>query len=787
MTSATLSDPSLSPSILSGSDETPPATSAASAVLQSAHRALNRHLATPQDADAWSSLTNALRVASAALATLNRTQPKGPEVAQALALIRELISSGVHARLAASIPQPAPAAKGWPGLLAMMLLHPSWHCPQAVTLDSVPEWLGEIYAEWLFAVPALFSAPGQAGAFLAHAERHLESLARWTEMNPGASVVKTALDRYHSGSHFARLKLSSANLRRVSELHGRILTRLVRKPGSEPVLTALPRDGRRLRVGFVAPSFDNNVESWASLALFAELERERFETVVYVLRTTASHFEQHARQRAGEFQVLPVEMADQVPMLATAGLDALVFLDEITGSTADVARLAAHRLAPLQIATAAHHHVTTGLSTIDLFVTEASARNVSGHFTERLGLVSGPRRAFDRLGSSQGPDNVPTRAELGLPETGALFLAAADWCEISPETQARWAEILKIVADSHLLIQRVAKDAEDDGGAVTFAANFDRVLQAHGVADNRLILSATPLPTPEELQRLLGAADVYLDAGGSADDFHALLALQAGVPVVTLTGETVRTRGVAALLDSVSAGELVSTDAAGYVALAARLAGDADTRAALRSQLRAAATTLPRALDALATAEAFGDLLETAHDALLASGPARFRNNRQPLTTAVGEREPAELLASGQDAFANGDFLGAATAARLVLRAQPAHAAGRALLGRALLAVGQAKRAVDYLLASVEAADADASRWFDLARALHQNGQRSESIQALETSLRLDGTRADGWLMLIELAESSGAPDMAREALDALREVAPDHPDLANIAARLGC
>jgi hypothetical protein len=41
--------------------------------------------------------------------------------------------------------------------------------------------------------------------------------------------------------------------------------------------------------------------------------------------------------------------------------------------------------------------------------------------------------------------------------------------------------------------------------------------------------------------------------------------------------------------------------------------------------------------------------------------------------------------------------------------------------------------------------------------------------------------------MLVDLAEAGGALDIARDALDALREVAPDHPELENLSARLSC
>ena len=122
--------------------------------------------------------------------------------------------------------------------------------------------------------------------------------------------------------------------------------------------------------------------------------------------------------------------------------------------------------------------------------------------------------------------------------------------------------------------------------------------------------------------------------------------------------------------------------------------------------------------------------------------------------------------------------------ARSALRAEPASPSARALLGRALLGLDQPRRAVDYLLASVETGAADAACWFDLARALKLNQQPTQAVQAIEASLRLDPKFADGWLMLIELAEAAGATDLAREAVGTLGTLVPDHPRLEELRGR---
>jgi tetratricopeptide (TPR) repeat protein len=570
-------------------------------------------------------------------------------------------------------------------------------------------------------------------------------------------------------------------------MHARLVARLERRASSQeqpPILLA--REGRRLRVGFVLPAFDGTEATQAALPMIGRLDSERFEVEVYVLSLTDSPWERYARTTVGQVQALPPDSSEQIRVISQAGLDVLVYASDLGDDKGTLIKLSAHRLAPLQVATSAQHAVTTGCAMIDLFVAgeQSGIADLADQFSERVGLVAGPTRVFDQATAGHSATKQWNRSDVNLAEGAMVFVAAGSWGQIGPETQGAWAEILAELPGSFLLVQRTGPDSDCLAEAQQHSAGFDRILTAHGVTEDRLLVSPSALPSHADLEALLKIGDVFLDVNPSDDETAALSALKANIPVISMGGATLRSGRVAALLRSLGLSNLVATNPAEYAALAVRLAKDGKYRAGIVERIRPALVMGPRVLDALARGDEFGDLIEVAFDEVLAAGASAFRANRVPLRATVDAASVSEHLAAGQAAYAQSDYFIALTEARSALRANPASSPARTLLGRIYLGVDQPRRAVEYLSAATASGESDAACWLDLARAYKLNQQPEQAVQAIVASLRLDPNVATGCLMLVEIADELGAPDLARRAVRALGAMMPHHPQLEELRSR---
>ncbi|MBI3884824.1 MAG: tetratricopeptide repeat protein [Opitutae bacterium] len=747
----------------------PTGESARAALLARVRSALAAYAEEPSDAGGWAALLAVRRDAAALIAAIPSGQKSGAAVEAAFQLIELFAASGASDQPARN--DDLALAKqylsaGWPGLLAAMLLVPACQLPEAPKFDAVPGWLWPKYTAYVFHVPQGFTAPGQAATYAAAYLRRLEELAGWAAKNRGASAVREALTVFCSGNNCIPLYFTGDSLRRHYELRARILTlALVNAPPEE--MPALPRLGRRLRVGFVNRHFGSQTETYTTIPSFEQLDPERFEVVLFAHHTTGSPVEDYARAHAAAFHVLPAALADQLALLRSEWLDVVVFGTNLTAVCHEVTTLALHRVAPLQVANNSSC-TTTGLPQVDLYVsgdlTESAA--APAHFSERLGLLPGPAHAFNYEADRQEPSGTPTRELLQIPADALLFVSAANYFKITPEMQHAWAKLLAAVPGSRLLVHPFNPNWSSSYPIKRFCAEFDRVLAAHGVDPGRLHVSTLKFPSRSDVTGLMALGDVYLDTFPFAGVNSLVDPLEAAIPVVTWEGETFRSRMGAGLLRSLGLTDLITRDADGYHALAVRLAGAAAQRDAWRTQIREKMARAPLFLDPLAASEAFGDLLVAAYDELEANGREAFRANPQPVRAA----------ASGGPAREANLFAGPEEQARATLRATPNDAKARHALGRELLAAGRADRAVAYLLAALEGEGANPVLWFDVARALRANHQMQQAIEALETCLRVDGSHLDGWLLLAEISQAVGSTDMAREAAAIARQLAPADP-----------
>jgi predicted O-linked N-acetylglucosamine transferase (SPINDLY family) len=135
--------------------------------------------------------------------------------------------------------------------------------------------------------------------------------------------------------------------------------------------------------------------------------------------------------------------------------------------------------------------------------------------------------------------------------------------------------ILKAVPGSVLLLY---------GSHASTASNLRTYAARHGVDPQRLVFGER-LPPSEYLARYR-TADLFLDtfpytAGTTASD-----ALWAGLPVLTLTGDSFASRTAASLLAALGLPELITSTQAAYEQLAIELSIDSGRLARIRGKLQ---------------------------------------------------------------------------------------------------------------------------------------------------------------------------------------------------------
>ena len=176
----------------------------------------------------------------------------------------------------------------------------------------------------------------------------------------------------------------------------------------------------------------------------------------------------------------------------------------------------------------------------------------------------------------------PTRTECGLPEKGFVFCCFNNNYKITPATLDSWMRILKRVEGSVLWLFEDNQKAAD---------NLRQGAVQRGVERERLIF-VKRLPLAEHLARHR-RADLFLDTYPCNAHTTASDALWAGLPVLTLCGESFASRVAASLLSAIQLPELITATQEEYETLAVALAQNPDKLSAIRQKLEQNRLTTP--------------------------------------------------------------------------------------------------------------------------------------------------------------------------------------------------
>jgi predicted O-linked N-acetylglucosamine transferase (SPINDLY family) len=338
----------------------------------------------------------------------------------------------------------------------------------------------------------------------------------------------------------------------------------------------LPHPGRPLRIGYVSPDLRAHSVSFFIAPLLRAHDRDRAHVTCYASVARPDAVTARLRGLADAWR--DVHGLSDEALAAAVRADEIDVLVDLAGHTSgNRLRAFLHRPAPLQV-TYLGYPDRTGLPTMDARLTDALADPPEDPADGAEPLLRLPRCFLCYEPPADAPPPSPLPADRSRVITFASF---NNLPKLSPATLAAWAEILKALPTSRLLLKSAAFS---DPGAVAFTQERFR---RHGVDPARLGLR--PL-TPSIAAHLAcyHEADIALDTFPYHGTTTTCEALFMGLPVVTLAGPSHKSRVGVSLLHQVGLPSLIAQGQGwtSYVRLAIALAEDLPRLRALRATLR---------------------------------------------------------------------------------------------------------------------------------------------------------------------------------------------------------
>jgi protein O-GlcNAc transferase len=339
-----------------------------------------------------------------------------------------------------------------------------------------------------------------------------------------------------------------------------------------------PAPGRPIRLGILSEFLFSHTVGKLYRGLIRNLDRSRFELVlIHTARSKKDAFRDELDSLSHRAIVLPHSLEAQRQAIAAEQLDALFYPD--IGMAQAPYLLAYSRLAPVQVVSLGHP-VTTGIDTVDYFVSASSVEppGAQDHYSETL--IQLHRLPFVYDLPAPAPQDLD-RSTFGLPPSGTLYGCPQSLFKFHPDFDAVLAQIAE--GDPTGLI--VLVEGSDPAWTELLRARWGRT---HPILLDRVRF--IPRLSQAAFLALLDQIDVLLDPlhFGSGNTLYEAMA--SGVPVVTLPGAFVRGRAVAAAYRQMGIADApVVERVEDYAPLALALGRDPARRAALRKASAAAA------------------------------------------------------------------------------------------------------------------------------------------------------------------------------------------------------
>ena len=356
---------------------------------------------------------------------------------------------------------------------------------------------------------------------------------------------------------------------------------------------------RRKRVAFISADFRIHPVGYLLIEMIENFDKTQFElTGVFTGTPDGSDLWKRYRCAFDHYiDAKNIPSFELAKLLRAMEIDIAIDLSGHTeGTRLDVL---SHRPAPVQM-TYLGFPGTLGLPFIDYLIADPRIipPEQQKHYAEKILYL--PHCYLPRDTSVVPSPETPKRSDFGLPEEGFVFCSFNHDYKINPPMFKVWMDLLKEVPGSVLWLMKLNEAAQ---------ANLTKEAVKHGVEPSRLIF-ATRVPRVEDHLARYRLADLFLDTYPYNGHTTAGDALSAGLPVLTVYGNSFASRVAGSLMHDIGVNDLVSVSLEEFHEKALLFAADQYYGASIQNALLHKVADEKWPPSSLAQAEAFQTILK---------------------------------------------------------------------------------------------------------------------------------------------------------------------------------
>ena len=331
-----------------------------------------------------------------------------------------------------------------------------------------------------------------------------------------------------------------------------------------PILGPIQKhlSGHKIRIAYFSPDFRNHPVSLLTSELFEIHDRGRFEVFAFSLQKSRIGDETNIRLRKGFDRFIDVDdMSDREIAQLAREFKIDIAIDLAGPTQYSRTGLFSYRAAPIQVNWLGYPG-TIGADFIDYIVADKIIipEHYQQFYTEKIVCLPNTYMVDDSKRTASA--RVFTREECGLPQNAFVFCCFNNGYKFNPQVLDSWSRILLAVKNSVIWISENNE---------YFKTNITTEFESRGIKSDRIIFAQRVEMMADHLSRY-AIADLFLDTRPYNAHTTALDSLKAGVPILTLMGQSFASRVAASLLNAIGLPELITNTQEEYEALAVELA-----------------------------------------------------------------------------------------------------------------------------------------------------------------------------------------------------------------------